>query len=118
MVTLCAGLLTAAAFTEIQNATERYLKTTKFKKLIKQNPALLWIETGTMVLICIEISFVVGPITGGALYGELGIEKAAIGMAIFGGAICLIFVMMGICISPSDIFDKEKKEKDEGRIVL
>ena len=85
LITGCAGMVTAAAFSEIEKTTETLLKTTKFRKLLKKNPSLLWVETGSIVLITIQVAFVIGPITGGALYGQYGIEKASIVMAIFGG---------------------------------
>ena len=98
LITSCGGMVTAAAFSEIKETTEAFLKTTKFRKLLKKNPSLLWVETGSIVLITIQIAFVIGPILGGALYGQYGISSAAIIMSIFGGVVCLIFALLSVCI--------------------
>ena len=52
---------------------ENTLKGSKFKRLLRQQPALLWIETGYLVIIVISVALIVGPIAGGALYEAKGI---------------------------------------------
>lgn len=49
----------------------------------------------------------IGPIAGGLLYEDLGVEKGYTYMAVFGAFGAIIFVLLGLCLPPDDFHQKE-----------
>jgi hypothetical protein len=62
-------------------------------------------ECGFVVLINISSAFVIGPILGGALYGNVEIERCCLIMSGFATVSAMAFILLGICLN-----DGEKNE--------
>ena len=93
---------------------ENTLKGSKFKRLLRQQPALLWIETGYLVIIVISVALIVGPIAGGALYEAKGIQTTGISFAVFGAVVAFLYIILNCCCAkgPEEVKDKDNRHTD------
>jgi hypothetical protein len=72
-------------------------------------------ECGFVVLINISSAFVIGPILGGALYGNVDIKNCCLIMSGFATFSAMAFILLGICINDGENTDIKLNGKKKRR---